>query len=349
MATIRDVALRSGVSTATVSYVLNNGPRAVRPRTQQRVLAAIRELNYHPSAMARGLNHKRVGTIGVVTLHSVQSPLENPYYRAVLSGIVDASTRLRQSVNLFNGNVWDSENVDFPVFCDGRCDGLLIFLPYLGNILIPALKRQSVPFVIIGEGGADPTVSSIDIDNFAVAREIVKRLIAFGHRRIAHFRGAGDLISSADRLQGYRDALQEAGIEFDPSIVIDGDYETESGYERARQMFSAPRPHPTAVFAANDRIAVGVIKALQELHLKAPEYVSVAGVDCSSHPDYPDTRLTTGDQHLMQLGEKAVDMVMELIEAGEPRIIKTLQPFDIVPGSTVGPPRQTAGEALATR
>jgi len=338
MATIKDVALKSGVSTATVSYVLNNGPRSVRIRTRERVLCAMRELNYHPSAMARGLNRKRVNTIGVVTLHSVQSPLENPYYRPVLSGIVDAATRLRQSVNLFNGNVWDSRNVEFPVFCDGRCDGLLVFLPYVGNTLIPALLRQSVRFVIIGEGGADPTVSSIDIDNVAVAKEIMRHVIAFGHRRIAHFRGSDDLLSSQDRLQGYRESLADAGIPFDPSLVLAGDYESDSGYTRARAMFCGPGPHPTAIFAANDRIAVGAVTALRELGLRVPDHVSVAGVDCTSHPDYPDTRLTTGDQHLMQLGETAVAMLMELIESPETRIIKTLQPFDFVPGDTVGPP-----------
>ena len=340
MATIRDVAIKSGVSTATVSYVLNNGPRTVRPRTQQRVLAAMRELNYHPSAMARGLNRKRVNTIGVVTLHSVQSPLENPYYRPVLSGIVDAATRRRQSVNLFNGNVWDSENSDFPVFCDGRCDGLLLFIPYVGNALVPALLRQRVPFVVIGEGGADPTVSSIDIDNIAVAREIVGHLIGFGHRRIAHFKGAGNLISSADRLQGYREALEAAGIAFDPNLVLSGDYEIPSGYELARALFTPPGEKPTAIFAANDRMAIGAIKALRELGLAVPADVSVAGIDCSSHPDYPGTRLTTGDQHLMLLGETALEMVLELIDASEPRVIKTLQPYDIVPGDTVGPPRE---------
>ncbi|MDR3707708.1 MAG: LacI family DNA-binding transcriptional regulator [Capsulimonadaceae bacterium] len=338
MATIRDVATRSGVSTATVSYVLNNGPRTVRPRTQARVLAAMRELNYHPSAMARGLNHKRVNSIGVVTLHSVQSPLENPYYRPVLSGIVDAATRLRQSVNLFNGNVWESESSDFPVFCDGRCDGLLIFLPYVGNTLIPALKNQTAPFVIIGEGGTDPTVSSIDIDNVAVAREIVGHLIGFGHRRIAHFQGADYLLSSADRRLGYTEALAAAGIPFDPALVLTGDYETPSGYDLARTLFETAGEKPTAIFAANDRMAVGAIKALRELGLDVPRDVSVAGIDCSSHPDIPGTRLTSGDQHLMQLGETAVTMVMELINSAEPRIIKTLQPYDIVPGDTVGPP-----------
>ena len=341
MSTISDVAKACGCSTATVSYVLNDGPRQVRPRTRQRVLEAMRGLNYHPSAIARGLNGKAVNTIGVVLLNSVRFPLESPYYRSILTGIIDEVTPHRQSVNFFNGNIWESEQSAAPLFCDGRCDGLLIFLPTPYDTTVDTLKEQPIPFVIIGEGGCDPRVSSIDIDNIAAGREITQVLIGHGHRRIAHFAGDSGLQSSFDRLQGYREALEESGIEFDASLVIPGTYSSDSGFARAHQMFSATNALPTAIFAGSDSIAYGVVRALHALGLRVPEDVSLVGID-GIEPEhlYPlpyPVQLTSIDQHLEQLGADAAKILMDSLRSKTGGVTKRVQPFNLKLGDTARP------------
>lgn len=349
MPTISDVAKACGCSTATVSYVINNGPRQVRPRTRQRILETIRQLNYTPSAIARSLTGKAVNTIGVVILNPVQCPLASPYYRPILSGILDEVTLHHKSLNLFNGNIWDSKQCSVPLFCDGRCDGLLIFLPTLFNDIVDSLKEQPIPYVIIGEGGCDPFVSSIDIDNIAAAREVTRAMIAQGHRRIAHFAGDGGLQSSFDRIQGYRDALEENGIAFDASLVIPGEYSPGSGSDRAQQMFSGQSRLPTAIFAANDAIAYGAIRALHDLGLNVPEDVSVAGID-GAEPEknfyLPNhVQLTTADQHLEMLGSSAAKMLMEALKLKEGVVTKIVQPFDLRIGDTVHAPGSHAFNA----
>ncbi len=335
IATIKDVAKRSGVSTATVSYVLNDGPRAVRPHTRERVLAAVRELNYRPSAVARGLNSKRMDTVGVVMLDTLQSPLDHLYFRAAINGIVDALSPRKQSVTIFNGNLWHDENHTVPIFCDGRCDGLIVFLANESSSLLPAMKNQTIPFVVIGECGTDPLVSNIDIDNVKAARLVVDHLIANGHRRIAFFQGDGDLMSTGDRYQGYRDALSAAGIALDPALVIPGSYSQRSGYERAAHVLPNLAPQPTAIFAGSDLVALGVIDALKERGMSVPEHYSLVGIDGIATPSYPTLVLTTVDQHLTKLGATAAEMVTELIDASEPEVLKVIQPCELKLGNTV--------------
>ncbi|HEY3328591.1 MAG TPA: LacI family DNA-binding transcriptional regulator [Capsulimonadaceae bacterium] len=335
MFTIKDVARRSGVSTATVSYVLNNGPRVVRPHTRERVLNAVKELNYRPSAVARGLNSKRMDTIGVVMLDTVKSPLDHLYYRTTINGIVDALSPRKKSVTLFNGNLWRDEQQTIPTFCDGRCDGLIVFLANESSDLLPALKSQPIPFVVVGECGTDPTVSNIDIDNVKAARLVVDHLIACGHRRIAFFMGDDDLMSSSERYRGYRDALAAAGLDFDPALVVPGLYDQQSGYERAVNILPQIAPVPTAIFACSDLIALGVIDALRERGMAIPGDMSLAGIDGLATPAYPAYTLTTVDQHLAALGATAAEMVSSLIEADEPQVLKIIQPCELKIGNTV--------------
>lgn len=335
MANIKDVAKASGVSKTTVSYVLNNGPRYVSPSTRARVLEVMHNLNYHPSGVARGLSRKRMNTIGVVTLASVSSPLLDPYYLPIINGIIDAATPEMQSVTLFNGNVWDLEHSRFPIFCDGRCDGLLIFIPPEGNPVIPVLKDQRIPFVVLNESGNDPEVSSIDIDNVYVSCEMVTYLISKGHRRIACFAGSLGLHFGRERLEGYRLALGKAGIPFDPKLVMPCERGFAAGYEKARGEFASFSQRPTAIFASEDMIALGAMTGLAEQGIRVPTDVSVVGIDYIEDAKKSTPPLTTMSQHLNRLGETAVDMLMELIASGGTKILKCVQPTELVIGGTV--------------
>src|SRR5579883_2243126 len=149
MPTIKDVARASGVSPATVSYVLNNGPKRVRPHTRERVLRTMREMNYHPSAVARGLSRKRMNAIGVVFPNEFPTVLGNPYVGPVLDGVLEVATRSHQNVTLFTGQLWSDMARSLPIYCDGRCDGMLLISPWEGSDIVPALLDRGVPFLLI--------------------------------------------------------------------------------------------------------------------------------------------------------------------------------------------------------
>lgn len=335
MANINDVARVSGVSKATVSYVLNNGPRNVKPETRDRVLKAIQELNYHPSAIARGLTNKRVNSIGLITLNTYHSPIDDPYYSAILAGVIDTATTLKQSVTIFNGTVWSDTNHRIPVFCDGRCDGLLLVTPNLDNDAVPTMKRLPIPFVVVNDGSNEKTLSSIDIDNVSTAKTIVSYLISKGHQRIAYFAGASNMQHTEDRRLGYQMALQEACIPYDHSLIVSGRNDIETGYSRTLAWLPKADPKPTAIFAGCDSIAIGVMQALRELNINVPEDISIVGIDGINGGLWTDPPITTMDQQLREVGVKAVHMLMTLIDSPEKLILKEIQPTTLIERKSV--------------
>lgn len=333
--TIKDLARASGVSVATVSYVINNGPRPVHPRTRKRVLAAMEALDYHPNAIARGLSAKRMNTVGVVTGFWV-TPDVNFYFAAVLHGILATAQRYRQSTILFALNDGDQMLDEVPFYCDGRCDGLIIF-GQVSEEVAGILKRKAMPFVLLHHTESDPDISAIDIDNVAAAQEMVAYLVAQGHRRIAYLDGQWQ--SAMLRLEGYRRALEEADIAYEESLVWSGDYTIPSGYERTLANMQGNSPNrPTALFCGDDAIALGAVGALRDLGLRVPQDVSVAGFDdislaANSHP-----ALTTMRQPLGQIGLRAAEMLMDQIEAREAPGRKEFLPTELIVRDSVAPP-----------
>ncbi|MCE7700249.1 MAG: LacI family transcriptional regulator, partial [Methanobacterium paludis] len=212
MSTIRDVARRSGVSVATVSYVLNNGPRPVRPETRQRVLDAMRELDYHPNAMARGLARRKMNTLGVLLPMVETTIVTNPYASGILRGILQAAAGAGYNVTLFTER-WRSARESLGVFRDRRTDGLLLVAPPMDSDMLPALAGLDMPLAVISAPAGWSQTLSVDVDNMGGALQATEYLIALGHRRIAHITGHTNLASVPPRVEGYRRALCAAGIE----------------------------------------------------------------------------------------------------------------------------------------
>lgn len=206
MATLRDIAKACGVSTATVSYVVNKGPRQVLPATRERVLKAISDLGYHPNAHARGLRGLRTNTLGIVFPHS-QQPFENDYFAPVLSGIVDVATQRRMATMLVTGLSWEEAENSAPRLCDGRCDGFILIAPLRRCHLAQDLMARKVPVVVVGTHPENVSVDTVDADNVGGARLAVEYLIKLGHRKIAIATGDPHSTSSWERLAGYRQTL----------------------------------------------------------------------------------------------------------------------------------------------
>ncbi|HZP82439.1 MAG TPA: LacI family DNA-binding transcriptional regulator [Chthonomonadaceae bacterium] len=343
MSTIKDVARACGLSAATVSYVINDGPRSVRPETRERVLQAIRELNYFPSAVARGLQGRRMNTLGVVLPREIASPLSNPYYAPVLDGIMNAAMRGKQSTTIFTGHLWSDAQYSLPVYCDGRCDGLLLLTPPTQCDILSALTRRGVPFVIIDDLRGEVEASSVEIDNVAGAYALIQHLLEQGHRRIAMFQGASSFRCVAQRTRGYREALAAWGIAYDETLVFPGEYSAESGYENARLLLQQPAwLRPTAIFGCNDLIALGVLCALREAGVRVPQEMSVVGFDDVAPAAISQPPLTTIHQPLHRLGETAIEMLLAQIEGeaapGEHRLL----PTELITRGSVAPPPNNA-------
>ncbi len=314
--TMQQVAEMAGVSKATVSRVLNG--LGVKAETEHKVKQVMEKLQYRPHRFARGLASHTTGFLGVVT------PSLNPFVAAVLTGMEDEARRHGKLITLGVFSTDDSDNreairalTDPPVV-----DGLLFFLPTLSmESLIRTMAQKDFPLVVASERRFENLVSSVIIDNFNGAKQAVDYLIGKGHRRIGFITGWTQLSDSQDRQKGYEQALRDAGIRPEPSLVLQGNYTIPSGEEAARKFLSMPYP-PTAVFAANDAMAIGVLKVLETE--KREKAFAVMGFDDIEMAAFVRPALTTVGYNLFELGSQAVHKLMQRVR-GEEKICSTLQ------------------------
>lgn len=339
MPTISDVARACSVSTATVSYVLNDGTRPVSHLTRKKVLAAIKRLGYEPSAAARGLRRRRMDSVGVVFPRSDAPVIPNPYCAPILDGILAAATQARQDTTLFTGHAWSGPRDGLSAYANGRCDGLILISPPVGSDVVRDLKDRGLPCVVIGDAGGHAGVSRVDVDDAAAARELVGRLLELGHRRIAFLPGDGDSASTRRRLRGYRQALKERGVAFRKEWAPPGKYDEASGHARSLGLLTGPpEARPTAIFGGNDQIALGAVRAARDLGLQVPRDVSVAGFDDGPLALACNPSLTTVRQPLRTMGERAVELLLGQIEGrSQPGVVQVL-PVELVTRGSTSPP-----------
>lgn len=314
-ATIKDVARASGVSTATVSYVLNNGPRRVVPATRARVQAAIESLQYHPSTMARGMGQKRLDCLGVVFPQPNPGLVVDSYFGAVLDGIIQAATERRQNVTLYTGLQWSGAG-SLPAFRDRRVDGLLLVATLTDSGLVPALTEAGLPFVLINGTSPDPRVSQVDIDNAEAVQQVVAHIAGLGHRRIALLGGQPNSPSTAPRRAGFVAAMQEFGLPVDPDLLLEGAYTREWGRAGMARLLKLPAP-PTAVFAGGDGIAAGAYAACADAGVSLPRQMSLVGFDDAPYARDLVPALTTVRHPLTQIGATAATVLLDRLDAAK--------------------------------
>jgi DNA-binding LacI/PurR family transcriptional regulator len=330
--TIRDVARQAGVSHQTVSRVIN-GSNDVLPETRAAVQAAIEELGYRPSAiarsMARGLTH---------TLAIISPNLTDYTFASIIEG---AEVEARQH-NYFVLSSSASDPQAFRSLVDElvghrRVDGLIVINPYADERYMHVPK--DFPVVFVGARSHDKEVCSISLDDENVAYEAARHLTSLGHTRIAVVTGPMAEDCSQDRLEGFRHALGEAGIPLDESLVFEGDWSASSGRDALLVFIQKENP-PTAVFAQNDRMAMGVMRAAREVNLIVPDQLSVIGVDDMPLSSYFDPPLTTMRQDMPLIGSKAAYMLLDILQKKnlEPREIKL--PAQLVVRQSTSPVRR---------
>lgn len=309
MSTIVDVARLAGVSKSTVSRVLTGGP--VSEETRARVLAAMRELDYEPNAVARGLVSRRSKLIGVLI-----SDVADPYYSELMQGMEDAASERRYDLLIYSTR-WEEERelAYLRRLASRHVDGVIIVggRSVTGSAFVRACRElvgEGRPLLFIDRGLGRGEVPVIEVDNVRAAKEATEHLIALGHRRIAHIAGPADVSAARQRTAGYRAALAAAGIPWDPALLVRGDFRKESGQAATQRLLSLERP-PTAIFAGNDLMALGAWKAILEHGLRVPRDVALVGFDDVALLALAEVPLTTVRQPRHAMGRRAVELLIE--------------------------------------
>ncbi len=307
-ASIKEVALKAGVSIATVSRVLNDkGPVAVETRT--RILAAIEQLRYVPHGAARSLITNQTDTIGVLL-----PDFYGEFFSEVIRGIDLAARRSGFHV-LISGFHSDRAEIEAVLRAlRGRVDGLIVLSPDVDAQGLHRNLPETLPVVLLNTPVDGTAFDAINLDNHGGAFAMVRHLAGLGHRRIALIRGPEENADARERLRGYRDALRAEGIEPSDALELGGDFSEESGYA-AGQRLLALTPRPTAVFAANDSMAIGCLFALREAGARVPDDMALAGFDDIPIARYLTPSLSSVHVPIAELGMRAMERLLHAVES----------------------------------
>lgn len=309
---IQDIATLAGVSKATVSRVLNNKPD-VDPATRERILRIIEEQSFIPSMAAAGLASGRRPLIGML-IPSFSWPLIPELMRGVADVLEDTSYELVLYSIKDTDREQDHSEVINRVLATQLTAGVLAVFPGTASQDLTRLYNQGFPVVIVDDQRAQST-PWISVDNLTGAYMVVKHLIRLGHRRIAHIAGPPAYRASHERYEGYRKALQEFGIVPDPELTLEGDFKPPSGRACAKRFFALPpEKRPTAIFAATDEMAYGVISVAEEYGLSIPGDIALVGFDDDAPSAHVHPSLTTVRQPYYEMGEQGLKLLLSLLD-----------------------------------
>lgn len=302
--TIQDVAKKANVSVSTVSRVLN-GKTDVASETQDRILSVIDDLGYTTNLAARSMRSQKKNLVGLI-----MPDIAYPFAVEVMKGVNRAIAESEFDLLVYTtGDVRKSDRASHEekyvsLLTNSISDGVIIVAPVAGGFNIDA------PIVSIDPVVSNPNYPAVHATNYHGATEAMEYLLGLGHRRIGYISGRAELESSSRRLKGYRDALGKAGVAVDEQLIASGDYTTETGATGTRYLLGLEKP-PTAIFASNDQMAMGVFQVAEEMGIRIPEDLSVIGFDNITESKYMG--LTTVDQFISEMGYVATQMLIKII------------------------------------
>jgi LacI family transcriptional regulator len=310
--TIGELAKIAGVSKTTVSRVINLKPD-VDPETRQKILHLIEEYDFHPNAFAKAISSKKSSYVGLIVPHEAAYIFSNPFYTEVMRGV---STEIDQR-GYYMVICYAHEANYLDIYKQKRVDGFILLSPgSFHKQIIDTLNQESVPYVSTAKISEEDHMTYVDVDNFYGATLVVEHLIGLGHRKIAYL-GKPTLQSSLDRMNGYKAAMQRFDCPCcDQYMMITDTSSVQGGYDYTRKLMELPE-RPTAIFLANDMMAIGAMRAVQDLGLRVPEDVSVVGYDDIPLASYVQPQLTTVRQPAFEKGILAARSLIDSLETGD--------------------------------
>lgn len=308
--TLKDIAQRAGVTSATVSMVINNKPN-ISKATREKVLAIARELNYHPNVIARGLATRKTNAIGIVVPN-----LASSFVVRVMQGIKSSISEKDYTVLLFDtiGHMESEMDVFNRVVLEGRVDGAIIITAKAIDDELKLFANENKPCIMVAR--RSEVVDSVYVNHTRAAQEAVDYLLEKGHKSVAIVVDDKKPLVMEDRVNGYRQALEAKGIPAIPPVTVEDDTAGEGG--RIVDCLLSLDPKPTALFcAAGDMVAIGVIKELKKRGIRVPENMAVLGYDDIPAAEVVEPALTTVRQPKLEMGDYAINMVIDKIEGRE--------------------------------
>ncbi len=333
MSTIKHVAARAGVSFTTVSHVLN-GTRRVSDDARERVERAVAEMGYAPSAVARALKMSETCILGVLVPN-----ITNPFFAELTRGIEDCCRATDYSVFLCNSDDDAARQSRYlQTLLGRRVDGLLLAAAAgEASALVARLSAAHVPTVVVDRHIPGLAADLVRVDHQGGARLAIEHLLALGHRQIVCLSGPSEFAVSRARVAGWREALAAAGVEPAPSWLLEGDFSAAAGHALARQVLA--QGGATAIFASNDLLAIGALRAAAELGIAVPAALSVIGFDGIDLGGYSYPALTTVGHPIRAMGEAAARVLIERIAAGASSSREVVLPATLLLRESTGPVR----------
>jgi len=326
--TLEAVAARAGVGRGTVSRVVNDSPN-VSDAAREAVLLAIEELGYVPNSAARALVTRRTDSMALVVSESEERVFAEPFFARIVRGITDelADTGMQLLLTFARAA---SERTRLAHYLSGQhVDGVLLISLHGGDPLPVRLESAGLPTVVGGLPVGLRPVSYVDIDNRGGARQAVDHLLRTDRKAIAIIAGPQDMTAGVNRLEGYRDALRDAGRPVDPDLVGYGDFSEASGEAAMRRLLAA-RPDLDAVFAASDPMALGAMRVLKDSGRRVPDDVAVVGFDDSPVGPHTDPPLSTVHQPVEEMGRRMTRLLLARIRGTEPGELEIILPTRLV-------------------
>lgn len=337
MANIYDVARRANVSTATVSKVLSNTPY-VSVQTKERVLEAVRELHYAPSLAARGLTGSRTFVLGLVIPYDPDFLFDDPYLLEVIRGVESVANDNDYNLLLSMAKKSDHRSAYTRLLRTGYVDGAITVETFEGDEAGKALEERGMPRVSIGYRNGLKPVNSVHGDDYRGAYEAVNYLLSLGHRHIGVISGPANFMGAMnERLRGVENVLAEYGLRLDPTLLTYGDFTIESGYVAGAILLERP-DRPTAIFAMNDRMAVGAMRKAREYELNIPTDLSLIGFDDVPLTVLVEPALTTIRQPAVETGRTAAQKLFDLINEPTASFEPIVLPVELIIRSSTSVP-----------
>jgi len=305
---LREIAREAGVSVATVSRVMNDVDRQkVSEETRRRILDIAHAMRYRPNPQAVSLVTRRPPrTLGLFIPYN-SHVFESFYFTEIIRGAVDAANAHGLNITLYVPSREAPADAYHEMLADNRSvAGMLLIGTRVDDPAIAECRASGAPFVVLNNSVADADVSYVDCDNVSGAMEATRHLLRLGHTRIGFISGPEVSSNARDRLQGYQRALEAAGIAPEEGLIVQGKFEEQGGREAMRDLL-ALNPRPTAVFAANDMMALGALKTIRREGLRVPEDIALVGYDDVPVAQYIEPSLTTVHQPIYQIGRRAAE------------------------------------------